>query len=130
MNRRNTLYMQKAAIAAAVYLVLRYLLPLVFPFFFAWLTVAALNRFRHRISMRLVPLSAGVLSILFLAVLLFLLLSGYLLYPPIRELFPVWQDFLLRMTDHPHDALRLLMAVRNLSLFCLSASLCQRLESL
>ena len=46
MNRRNTLYMQKAAIAAAVYLVLRYLLPLVFPFFFAWLTVAALNRFR------------------------------------------------------------------------------------
>ena len=97
MNRRNTLYMQKAAIAAAVYLVLRYLLPLVFPFFFAWLTVAALNRFRHRISMRLVPLSAGVLSILFLAVLLFLLLSGYLLYPPIRELFPVWQDFLLRM---------------------------------
>lgn len=88
MNRRNTLYMQKAAIAAAVYLVLRYLLPLVFPFFFAWLTVAALNRFRHRISMRLVPLSAGVLSILFLAVLLFLLLSGYLLYPPIRELFP------------------------------------------
>lgn len=41
MNRRNTLYMQKAAIAAAVYLVLRYLLPLVFPFFFAWLTVAA-----------------------------------------------------------------------------------------
>ena len=62
MNRRNTLYMQKAAIAAAVYLVLRYLLPLVFPFFFAWLTVAALNRFRHRISMRLVPLSAGVLS--------------------------------------------------------------------
>ena len=47
--------------------------------------------------MRLVPLSAGVLSILFLAVLLFLLLSGYLLYPPIRELFPVWQDFLLRM---------------------------------
>ena len=116
MNRRNTLYMQKAAIAAAVYLVLRYLLPLVFPFFFAWLTVAALNRFRHRISMRLVPLSAGVLSILFLAVLLFLLLSGYLLYPP--------------GTDHPHDALRLLMAVRNLSLFCLSASLCQRLESL
>ena len=98
MNRRNTLYMQKAAIAAAVYLVLRYLLPLVFPFFFAWLTVAALNRFRHRISMRLVPLSAGVLSILFLAVLLFLLLSGYLLYPPIRELFPVWQDFLLRLT--------------------------------
>ena len=97
MNRRNTLYMQKAAIAAAVYLVLRYLLPLVFPFFFAWLTVAALNRFRYRISMRLVPLSAGVLSILFLAVLLFLLLSGYLLYPPIRELFPVWQDFLLRM---------------------------------
>ena len=97
MNRRNTLYMQKAAIAAAVYLVLRYLLPLVFPFFCAWLTVAALNQFRHRISMRLVPLSAGVLSILFLAVLLFLLLSGYLLYPPIRELFPVWQDFLLRM---------------------------------
>lgn len=87
MNRRNTLYMQKAAIAAAVYLVLRYLLPLVFPFFFAWLTVAALNRFRHRISMRLVPLSAGVLSILFLAVLLFLLLSGYLLYPPSGNFF-------------------------------------------
>ena len=97
MQKLTKLHIQKAGIAAAVYVLLKFLLPLVFPFFFAWLTVAALNRMRHRVSMRLLPLSAGVLSILFLATLLFLLLGGYLLYPPIQKLFPVWQDFLMRM---------------------------------
>ena len=94
MNQKYCLLLQKAAIAALVYLILRYVLPLIFPFFFAWLTVYVLNRIRHRFSMRLVPLSAGVLCLLCLVALCSLLLGGYLLYPPVMELLPVCLNYL------------------------------------
>lgn len=97
MTQQTKLYFQKTGILLAVYLVLRFLLPLVLPFFLAWATVHFLVFLQKKIPVRLMYLSAAYL-------ILFLLLSGssilcgcYLLYEPCSELLPVcrsyWEQF-------------------------------------
>ena len=53
MQKQTRLYLQKAGILAAVYVVLRFLLPAALPFFLAWLTVAGFNSARHQIQRRM-----------------------------------------------------------------------------
>lgn len=43
MKLQTRLYFQKTGILMAVYLVLRFLLPIVLPFFLAWVTVGCLT---------------------------------------------------------------------------------------
>ncbi len=82
MKLQTRLYFQKTGILMAVYLVLRFLLPIVLPFFLAWMTVGCLTFFQKRSHMKLMSLSV-------LYLVLFLLLSGasvfcgcWLLYEP------------------------------------------------
>lgn len=82
MKRQTKLYFQKTGILLAVYLVLRFLLPIVLPFFLAWMTVGVLVFLQNRIRLQLVPLSI-------LYIIVFLLLTGvsvlfgcWLLYEP------------------------------------------------
>jgi hypothetical protein len=91
MREQTKINFQKAGILAAVYLVLRYLLPLVLPFFLAFVTVhfLAFLRKKWRLHMKLFTI-----SILYL--FLFILLLGgaglfayYLLRKPCLELLPV-----------------------------------------
>ena len=92
MQKQTRLYLQKAGILAAVYVVLRFLLPAALPFFLAWLTVAGFNSARHQIRMRLLPFSAGCLFLAGLAAFVLLGLSAWLLYQPLLDLLPVWQE--------------------------------------
>lgn len=94
MKLQTKIYFQKTGILLAVYLVLRFLLPLVLPFFLAWVTVGSLVFVRNRVRIRLIPLSI-------LYILLFLLLFGtsvfcgcWLLYEPCCRLLPVCQSYL------------------------------------
>lgn len=87
MQKQTRLYLQKAGILAAVYVVLRFLLPAALPFFLAWLTVAGFNSARHQIRMRLLPFSAGCLFLAGLAAFVLLGLSAWLLYQPLLDLF-------------------------------------------
>ena len=89
MQKQTRLYLQKAGILAAVYVVLRFLLPAALPFFLAWLTVAGFNSARHQIRMRLLPFSAGCLFLAGLAAFVLLGLSAWLLYQPLLDLLPV-----------------------------------------
>ena len=68
MKLQTRLYFQKTGILMAVYLVLRFLLPIVLPFFLAWVTVGCLTFFQKRSHMKLMSLSV-------LYLVLFLLLS-------------------------------------------------------
>ena len=93
MKQQTVIYFQKTGILLAVYLVLRFLLPLLLPFFLAWATVGSLSFVRNRVRIRLVPLSI-------LYILLFLLLFGasvfcgcLLLYEPCCRLLPVCQSY-------------------------------------
>ena len=94
MQRQTKLYLQKAGILAAVYVVLKFLLPVTLPFFLAWLTVAGFNSARRQIRMRLLPFSAGCLFLASLVTLILLGLAVWLLYKPCLDLLPVWQDAL------------------------------------
>lgn len=87
MSDAYKLFLQKAGILAAVYLFLRFLLPFIFPFFLAWLTVSFLNNVRNEIRIRLLPFSAGWLFLLALAACVLLGLAAWLLYLPCKELF-------------------------------------------
>lgn len=100
MNRQVKLYFQKTGILLAVYLVLRFLLPIVLPFFLAWSTVGFLNLLSEKIHIKLITL-----SILYLVA--FLLLSGsvvccgcYLLYEPCCRLLPVCQGYWQRFSEY------------------------------
>lgn len=93
MSRKTKLYFQKTGILLAVYLSLRFLLPIVLPFFLAWCTVGLLNLLRERLRVKLMAL--GILYLL-----IFLLLSAaavccgcYLLYEPCYRLLPVCQGY-------------------------------------
>lgn len=93
MKLQTRLYFQKTGILMAVYLVLRFLLPIVLPFFLAWMTVGCLTFFQKRSHMKLMSLSV-------LYLVLFLLLSGasvfcgcWLLYEPCCRLLPVCRDY-------------------------------------
>ena len=71
MTQQRKKYLQQAGILLAVYLFLRYLLPLGMPFFLAWLTVHFLVFLQKWIRMRLLPL-----GICFLAVCILLIGPG------------------------------------------------------
>ena len=73
MKLTTKLYFQKTGILLAVYLVLRFLLPLILPFFLAWITVGALRFFQKKIHIRLTALSIGY-------ILFFLLLFGVTIF--------------------------------------------------
>ena len=92
MQKQTRLYLQKAGILAAVYAVLRFLLPVTLPFFLAWLTVAGFNSARRQIRMRLLPFSAGCVFLAGLLTIVLLGLGTWLLYQPLLDLLPVWQD--------------------------------------
>ncbi len=102
MQKQTRLYFQKAGILAAVYAVLRFLLPVTLPFFLAWLTVAGFNSARRQIRMRLLPFSAGCLFLAGLLTIVLLGLGAWLLYQPLLDLLPVWQDG-LRMLHQELD---------------------------
>lgn len=84
---------QKIGILLAVYLFLRFVLPLTLPFFLAWLSVFFLIFLQKKIHLKLFPL-----SICFLLVCI--LLGGsaafcaiYLLYEPCQSLLPICQEY-------------------------------------
>lgn len=100
MKQQTKLNFQKTGILLAVYLVLRFLLPLVLPFFLAWLTVCLLVLLQKKVSMRLMTLSICYLII-------FILITGsagfcgcYLLYEPCRSLIPVCQDYWSQWSEY------------------------------
>lgn len=100
MKQQTKLNFQKTGILLAVYLVLRFLLPLVLPFFLAWLTVCLLVLLQKKVSMRLMTLSICYLII-------FILITGsagfcgcYLLYEPCRNLIPVCQDYWSQWSEY------------------------------
>jgi predicted PurR-regulated permease PerM len=95
MREQTKINFQKAGIFAAVYLVLRYLLPLVLPFFLAFVTVyfLAFLRTKWHLHMKLFTI-----SILYLFLFILLLggagLSGYyLLRKPCQELLPICLNY-------------------------------------
>lgn len=93
MNQRTKLYFQKTAILLAVYLGLRFFLPIVLPFFLAWMTVGFLVFLKDKLHMRLLPLSVCYI-LLFLALSCASVLCGwYLLYEPCCRLLPVCQSY-------------------------------------
>ena len=111
MQKQTKLYLQKAGILAAVYVVLRFLLPVALPFFLSWLTVAGFNSVRRQIRMRLLPFSAGCLFFAGILLLLLLGLAVWLLYKPCLDLLPVWQDA-LRMLHQELDWLATFLSGR------------------
>ena len=60
MTQQRKKYLQQAGILLAVYLFLRYLLPLGMPFFLAWLTVHFLVFLQKWIRMRTVRVHAAL----------------------------------------------------------------------
>lgn len=100
MKLQTRLYFQKTGILMAVYLALRFLLPVILPFFLAWITVGGLVLLQKKVRIRLLPLSA-------LYILLFLLLSGtsifcgcFLLYEPCCRLLPVCQSYWTQFSEY------------------------------
>jgi len=100
MKQQTKLNIQKTGILLAVYLCLRFLLPLILPFFLAWATVGLLVFSRKKIHMKLLPLSICYLVI-------FILLTGtagfcgcWLLYEPCRNLIPVCQNYWIQCSEY------------------------------
>lgn len=100
MKLQTRLYFQKTGILLAVYLMLRFLLPVILPFFLAWVTVGCLTFLQKKFQIRL--FSLGIFYIL-----LFLLLLGisvfcgcFLLYEPCCRLLPVCQSYWTRFSEY------------------------------
>lgn len=100
MKQQTKLNIQKTGILLAVYLGLRFLLPLVLPFFMAWATVGFLVFSQKKIHMKLFPLSICYLVI-------FILLAGtagfcgcWLLYKPCMNLVPVCQNYWMQFSEY------------------------------
>lgn len=100
MKLQTKLYFQKTGILLAVYLVLRFLLPVILPFFFAWMTVSVLRYFQKKSHLRLMTLSIGyILS--FLLILGAILFCGcFLLYEPCCRLLPVCQNYWEQFSEY------------------------------
>ena len=93
MNQRTKLYFQKTAILLAVYVGLRFFLPVVLPFFLAWMTVGFLAFIKDKLHMRLLPLGICYI-VFFLGLTCISVLCGcYLLYEPCCKLLPVCQSY-------------------------------------
>lgn len=100
MNPQTRSNILKTGILAAVYLCLRFLLPLILPFFLAWATVCFLVFIQKKIHMSLLPLSVCYLVI-------FILLAGgagffscWLLYKPCMDLIPVCQNYWAQFSEY------------------------------
>ncbi len=113
MSQRTKLYFQKTAILLAVYLALRFLLPLVLPFFLAWATVNFLVFLQKKMHWKLLPLSICLLLLLLLLFGSGLFCGCYLLYEPCRELLPLCQSYFSQCKEYlswlPQSASGLLM---------------------
>ncbi len=93
MNRKTKLYLQKTGILLTVYLLLRFLLPMILPFFLAFLTVRLLSGVQKRVPVRLTLLASCYLILLILTTASGILCGCWLLYEPCRELLPACQNF-------------------------------------
>ena len=91
MDHRIKLYIEKTGILLAVYLLLKYLLPLVFPFFLAWLTVSLLASASRHFHRKLLPFTASVVAMFFFFTAATLKLTGWLLLEPCKDLIPELQ---------------------------------------
>lgn len=100
MNRQTKLYFQKAGILLTVYLVLRFLLPMVLPFFLAWTTVGFLTYVQTKIHLPLFPLSICYLVLFFLLCGSAVFCGCYLLYEPCYRLLPVCQSYWEQFSDY------------------------------
>lgn len=101
MEQQIKLYIEKTAILLAVYLLLKYLLPLVFPFFLAWLTVALLASASRHFHRKLLPFTASVVATFFFFAAAILKLTGWLLLEPCKNLIPELQTQLQTwLTDY------------------------------
>ena len=100
MTQQRKKYLQQAGILLAVYLFLRYLLPLGMPFFLAWLTVHFLVFLQKWIRMRLLPLGICFLAVCILLIGAGVLCGCTLLYEPCQELIPVCRDYWSRFSEH------------------------------
>ena len=85
MDHRIKLYIEKTGILLAVYLLLKYLLPLVFPFFLAWLTVSLLASASRHFHRKLLPFTASVVAMFFFFTAATLKLTGWLLLKPCKS---------------------------------------------
>ena len=95
MDHRIKLYIEKTGILLAVYLLLKYLLPLVFPFFLAWLTVSLLASASRHFHRKLLPFTASVVAMFFFFTAATLKLTGWLLLEPCKDLIPELQTQIL-----------------------------------
>jgi len=93
MKRQTKIYLQKTAILLIVYFFLRFLLPLVMPFFLAWTTVYFLISVQKKIHIKLFPLSLCFLVVFMLLVGSLVLCGGCLLYEPCKNLIPICQQY-------------------------------------
>ena len=91
MDHRIKLYIEKTGILLAVYLLLKYLLPLVFPFFLAWLTVSLLASASRHFHRKLLPFTASVVAMFFFFTAATVKLTGWLLLEPCKDLIPELQ---------------------------------------
>ncbi|MBS6396401.1 MAG: AI-2E family transporter [Clostridiales bacterium] len=100
MNPQIKLYFQKTAILLAVYAVLRYLLPIVLPFFLAWLTVCLLSVLHRKLHIRLLPLSVLYLFLILGLAGVAVVCCCCLLYEPCQDLIPLCMDYLERFSEY------------------------------
>ena len=99
MTQQNKLYFQRAAVLLAVYIFLRFLLPLAFPFFLAWLTVHFLVFLQRWIRLRLLSLGVCFLILCILLTGCAVLCGCLLLYEPCREILPACRDVWTRFSE-------------------------------
>lgn len=100
MNRQTKLYFQKTGILLAVYLILRFLLPVFLPFFLSWATVGFLTLFQKKTHISLLKLSVCYLIVFSLLSGTTILCGCYLLYEPCRSLVPVCQIYWARFYEY------------------------------
>lgn len=93
MKRETKLYFLKTGILLAVYLALRFLLPLILPFFLAWMTVHFFRFIQKKIHWKLLPLSVCFLLIFILIAAAGIFCGFRLLYEPCMELIPLCQEY-------------------------------------
>lgn len=100
MNPKTKLYVQKAAVLLAVYLILRFLLPMILPFFLAWATICFLNVIRRKFHLRLLPITISYLAIFILLTVSAAFCTYCLLHEPCLDLIPVCQNYWNRFSEY------------------------------
>lgn len=100
MNPRTRLYLQKTTILLTVFLALRFLLPIILPFFLAWATVCCLNSIREKYHLRLLPLTISYLVIFILLTISTAFCTYCLLHEPCLELLPVCRNYWNRLSEY------------------------------